>query len=210
MRVRSGANLTLVTEEANLASTDTEIRINNNVIQRFLKPNDVVYFDDGKVVGIVVEVSETQVKMEVKIGGVMKGNCAVRFTGGKHGNLDLVTKQDVQDISAISQLIIIDYLAVPFCNSGADPLTVKELLGPAGRQIKILPKIDTLEGVQQFENILKQGDGCIFVRNEIQWELASEKLMLAQKWAIETANAAAKPIMLQSQLLESMVAKDQP
>jgi len=45
---------------------------------------------------------------------------------------------------------------------------------------------------------LKHSDGVIFVRNELQWELASEKLMLAQKWAIESANSAAKPIMMQS------------
>ena len=149
-----------------------------------MKPNDVIYFDDGKVVGIVIEVSAKEVKMEIKIGGSIKSNCNVRFTGGKHSNLELVTKEDVEDITAISRLIMIDYLAIPFCNSGADPMTVRELLGPEGQHIKVLSKIDTLEGVQQFENILSQGDGTVFVRNEIQWELPSEKLMLAQKWCI--------------------------
>ena len=113
-----------------------------------MKPNDVIYFDDGKVVGIVIEVATKEVKLEVKIGGTIKGNSNVRFTGGKHGNLDLVTKEDVSDISMISQIILIDYLAIPFCNSGADPITVRELLGSVGKQIKILSKIDTLEGVQ--------------------------------------------------------------
>lgn len=77
-------------------------------------------------------------------------------------------------------------------------MTVRELLGANGKDIKIVSKIDTLEGVQQYENILKHSDSCIFVRNELQWELAAEKLMLAQKWVIESANAAAKPIMMQS------------
>lgn len=108
----------------------------------------MIYFDDGKVVGIVVEVAANEVKMEIKIGGNIRGNCNVRFTGGKHSNLDLVTKQDIVDISAISQQIMIDYLAIPFCNSGADPMTVRELLGPDGKNIKVLCKIDTLEGVQ--------------------------------------------------------------
>lgn len=198
MRIRSGATVSLLIDDFANLSTDSQLRINSNVIQRFLKPNDVIYFDDGKVVGIVIEVSAKEVKMEIKIGGTMKSNCNVRFTGGKHSNLELVTKEDVEDIATISQLIMIDYLAIPFCNSGADPMTVRELLGPEGKNIKIISKIDTLEGVQQFENILTQGDGCVFVRNEIQWELASEKLMLAQKWCIQTTNAAAKPIFLQS------------
>ena len=123
--------------------------------------------DDGKVVGIVIEVSTAEVKMEIKIGGTLKSKCNVRFTGGKHSNLDLVTKDDISNIRTISQLIMIDFIAIPFCNSGADPMTVRELLGPEGKQIKIISKIDTLEGVQQFENIMTHGDGAIFVRNEL-------------------------------------------
>jgi pyruvate kinase len=86
--------------------------------------------------------------MEIKIGGQLKGNSAVRFTGGKHNNLQLVTKRDIDDISAISQVTIIDYLAIPFVSSGADYITVKELLGVNGANIQIASKIDTLEGVQ--------------------------------------------------------------
>ena len=97
--------------------------------------------------GIVIEVSAKEVKMEIKIGGSIKSNCNVRFTGGKHSNLELVTKEDIEDITSISRLIMIDYLAIPFCNSGADPMTVRELLGPKGQHIKVLSKIDTLEGV---------------------------------------------------------------
>jgi len=131
-RMRSGSTVSLIIDEFNKESNDTQLRISSNVIQRFLKPNDVIYFDDGKVVGIVIEVTAKEVKMEIKIGGNLKSNCNVRFTGGKHSNLELVTKDDVEDISSISQLIMIDYLAIPFCNSGADPMTVRELLGPEG------------------------------------------------------------------------------
>jgi pyruvate kinase len=166
-RIRSGSTVSLLIDEFNSASNESQLRINSSVIQRFLKPNDVIYFDDGKVVGIVIEVSAKEVKMEIKIGGTIKSSCNVRFTGGKHSNLELVTKEDVEDIATISQLTMIDFLAIPFCNSGADPMTVRELLGPEGKNIKVISKIDTLEGVQQFDNIMTQGDGCIFVRNEI-------------------------------------------
>ena len=209
-RIRSGSNVSLIVDEFSKLSNETEFRISSNVIQRFLKPNDVVYFDDGKVVGIVNEVSTREVKMEIKLGGTIKSNSSVRFTGGKHGNLELVTNADIIDISTISKLVMIDYLAIPFCNSETDPLTVKEMLGPEGKQIKVVCKIDTLEGVQHYENILENSDGVAFVRNEIQWELASEKLMLAQKWCIQTANSLAKPIFIQSQLIESMITNDQP
>lgn len=50
----------------------------------------------------------------------------------------------------------------------------------------------------------------MFVRNELQWELSAEKLMLAQKWAVGQANATAKPIIIQSQVLESMMNSEEP
>jgi pyruvate kinase len=48
------------------------LRISNDAIQRYLKPNDVVYIDDGKVVGIVIEITGNGCKMEIKIGGTIK------------------------------------------------------------------------------------------------------------------------------------------
>jgi|TARA_B110001450_G_scaffold246242_1_gene260101 pyruvate kinase len=104
MRIRSGSSVTMFGGEFHLASDAQTLRIDNEQITRYFKPNDVVYFDDGKVVGIVTETNPgaTVCKMEIKIGGYLKGNCAVRFTGGKHNNLQLVQKKDIDDIAAIS------------------------------------------------------------------------------------------------------------
>ena len=57
---------------------------------------------------------------------------------------------------------------------------------------------------------MEESDGAVLVRNELQWELSAEKLMLAQKWAIGQANAVAKPIIIQSQILDSMVHSEEP
>ena len=83
-------------------SDATKLRINNDMIQRFLKPNDVVYIDDGKVIGIVSEIDEIGVKMEIKIGGYVKANATVRFTGGKHAQLPLLADEDFRDLAFIS------------------------------------------------------------------------------------------------------------
>ena len=59
--------------------------------------------------------------------------------------------------------------------------------------------------MHQFEGILKYADGVVVLRNELAYELPPEKLMIAQKWMVQTANLAACPIYLQSQVMESMV-----
>jgi pyruvate kinase len=74
---------------------------------------------------------------------------------------------------------------VPFASSGIDIKQVRDLLGDNGKNIKILAKIDTIHGIENFNDILSQADGMVFCRNELQWEIPSEKLMIAQKWAIQ-------------------------
>ena len=66
-------------------------------------------------------------------------------------------------------------------------------------------KVDNLEAVHQFQMILKYADAVVIVRNELAFELPPDKLMIAQKWMIQTANMESVPIFVQSQVLESMV-----
>ena len=87
---------------------------------------------------------------------------------------------------------------------------MKEILGEPGKNIKIIAKIDTISGIENFEDILSQSDGVIIQRNELAWELPSEKLMVAQKWMIQQCNKKAKLVMLQSQIVESMITDAQP
>jgi len=85
--------------------------------------------------------------MEIKIGGNIKSGGAVRVTAGKHGNLPLVTKADIEDLAMLSKTVVIDYLAVPFTSTGADLKQVRECLGEFGKNISLLAKIDTIDGV---------------------------------------------------------------
>jgi pyruvate kinase len=96
----------------------------------------------------------------------------------------------------------------PNVNSVKDLQEIKYARTDAGSKTGILAKIDNLEAVHQFEGILKYADGVVVLRNELSYELAPEKLMLAQKWMIQTANMAAVPIYLQSQVMESMVTQN--
>ena len=97
---------------------------------------------------------------------------------------------------------------VPNVTSVKDVQEIKYAKTDVGSKIGILAKIDNLEAVHQFEGILKYADGVVVLRNELSYELAPEKLMLAQKWMIQTANMAAVPIYLQSQVMESMVTQN--
>lgn len=81
-------------------------------------------------------------------------------------------------------------------------------MGPSGAHIQILAKIDSVEALHNFEEIIRIADGIIINRVELGMELPAEKLMIAQKWMIDRATKEAKPVIIQSQVLESMVDKE--
>ena len=97
---------------------------------------------------------------------------------------------------------------VPKVTSVKDVQEIKFARTDAGKKIGILAKVDNLEAVHQFEGIIKYADGVVVLRNELINELPPEKMMLAQKWMIQTANMAAVPIYLQSQVMESMITQN--
>jgi pyruvate kinase len=183
---------------------------NCDIIQRYLKPNDVVYIDDGKVIGVVLEVTNEGCLFEVKLGGVVKSFSQLRFVGGKHAGLPILHQKDIEDLTQISKVIPIDFIAMPFASNGEGIQKVRDIFGENGKQIAIIAKIDTIHGIENFDMILEKADGIIIQRNELQWEIPAEKLMIAQKFAIQQANKAAKFAMIQSQVLESMMLNGSP
>jgi len=167
MVVKSGAVVALNCLNPHGISNPKTWYCNCDIIQRYLKPNDVVYFDDGKVVCIVLEISNEGCMLEVKIGGPLKSRSQIRFVGGKHKNLPLLNDHDINDLQAISKLINVDYYVVPFATCGNDIKQVRDTLGRGGNNIKILAKIDTIHGIESFEEILTQADGMVLCRNEL-------------------------------------------
>ncbi len=85
---------------------------------------------------------------------------------------------------------------------------MRDVLGPAGKQIQVYAKIDCIEALHNFEELVKAADGIIINRVELGLELPPEKLMLAQKWMIDRTTMEGKPILIQSQVLESMIEKE--
>ena len=85
---------------------------------------------------------------------------------------------------------------LPLTTSSVDIKQAREFLGDQGKDIKILAKIDNIHGIENFEDIINEADGVVFCRNELQWEIPSEKLMIAQKWAIQQCNKKGRLIMI--------------
>jgi len=86
----------------------------------------------------------------------------VRLINGKHSHFPIFNEQDIADLTEISKVQMIDFLAVPFVSHGDEINVIRKTLGVNGSQIKILAKIDSMPGVEKFDDILEEADGIIF------------------------------------------------
>lgn len=89
-----------------------------------------------------------------------------------------------------------DYIAIPYAVRKRDITFVRDTLGFAGSHIQLLAKIDTVESIHNFEELIKTADGVIINRVELGLEVNAEKMIIAQKWMVDRACQEGKPVFI--------------
>lgn len=107
-----------------------------------------------------------------------------------------MTTDEAEELVSLLSKHRIDYIAIPYCVRKRDITTVREMIG--NNETQLLAKIDTVEAIHNFEEIIKAADGIIINRVELGLEMYAEKLMIAQKWMIDRASQEGKPCFVAS------------
>lgn len=168
-----------------------------------------IFIADGSVTCIVKELKEHSVMVEVmndaKIGERKNMNLP-----GCQVDLPILSEKDKNDIVEFGTKHNIDLVAASFVQSAANIETIRNVLGPKQAHVKIISKIENQAGLNNYDDILRVGDGIMVARGDLGMEIAPEKVFIAQKWMIEKANIAAKPVITATQMLESMINAPRP
>lgn len=167
-----------------------------------------VLFDDGELSMTVVDKTQEWLEAEVDNNGVLGSHKSVNVPGVRI-NLPSLTEKDRRNIDfAIEQSI--DFIAHSFVRNKQDVLDIKEILDDHHSDIKIIAKIENQEGVDNIDEILAVADGVMVARGDLGIEVRQELIPGIQRLLIKKAIAAHKPVIVATQMLNSMIKNPRP
>ena len=201
-----------------IVTTDYDIKGDSNKIS-------VSYGDLATTVdvGSKILIADGNLSLEVKEvdrkGGEVKAVVLNDFLLGEKKNVNLpgakitlptITEKDEYDIVDFSSKNEVDMVALSFARSAECIRSCRALLGEKGKHIKIIPKIENQEGLENLEEILEVSDGVMIARGDLGMELEPSRVFLAQKYITQTAHKHRKPVIVATQMLESMTENSRP
>merc|ERR1739841_300937 len=125
-------------------------------------------------------------------------------------DLPVCGPKEVEDIQKWGIANGATMIAASFVQCADDVKEIRKVLGEEGKRIQIFPKIENLEGILNFDEILHECDGVMVARGDMGMEIPPEKVFLAQKMMIAKCNIAGKPVITATQMLESMINNPRP
>jgi pyruvate kinase len=169
---------------------------------------DLLLIDDGRIALRAKEVTKTSVVCEVEIAGTISNNKGINLPGVAV-NVPAMSEKDEQDLRWALR-IGADMIALSFVRSAKDVSRAHEIMREENRFVPIIAKIEKPQAVAALEEIVDAFDGIMVARGDLGVELPLEQVPLVQKHAVELARRWAKPVIVATQILESMIENSRP
>lgn len=174
-----------------------------------VKVGDAIMLDDGKLVTRVTEIAGSgEVKAIFEIGGVLSSKKGINLPNTRI-SLPCLTEKDLQDVQFCMEQEV-DWMALSFVRSPADIQELRRILNEKKSFIKIIAKIEKPEAVDNITEIVRESDGIMVARGDLGVEMPVEKIPSIQKMIVRKCIHRAKPVIVATQMMESMMDRTKP
>jgi pyruvate kinase len=173
-----------------------------------VSPGDVILIDDGRLALRATEVTDTDVITEVVVGGPISNNKGINLPGVAV-SVPAMSEKDTEDLRWALRNGV-DMVALSFVRSAKDVELVREVMEQEGRQVPVIAKIEKPQAVDNLDEIIDAFDAFMVARGDLGVELPLEEVPLVQKKIVTAARRWAKPVIVATQMLESMISSPRP
>jgi pyruvate kinase len=198
----NGSEVLIVTEK--VLGTASKFSINYALLPEDVQPGERILLDDGK---LALEVLKTDGKKEITArvihGGILSSKKGVNFPNTKI-SMPSLTEKDLEDLQfALDQNV--DWIGLSFVRSARDIIELKHIISNRKCKAKVIAKIEKPEAIEDIDAIIQESDGLMVARGDLGVEIPYQNVPIIQKMLIKKCIVHAKPIIVATQMMESMI-----
>ncbi len=208
LEINVGDVLTFTSHEKVLG-TKERIYLSYPNLHSDVKAGDKILIDDGKLEMVVIEItSEQDVKVVVTTGGILLPKKGLNLPDTEI-SLPPLTEKDLSDLAFIIEQKI-EWVALSFVRKAEDIIDLKRRLAEEKSDTKVIAKIEMPSALRDLRNIILESDAVMVARGDLGVELPVEKVPMAQREIIRKCIHRAKPVIVATQMMESMIERAKP
>ncbi|SEJ17754.1 pyruvate kinase [Dyadobacter koreensis] len=168
-----------------------------------VKIGDRILMDDGKLEVLVTGIEGSDVITQVVYGGLLKSKKGVNLPNTRV-SMPSVTTKDYEDLDFGLEHNV-EWVALSFVRTASEVIKVKEYIANKGKFARLVAKIEKPEAIANIDEIIEAADAIMVARGDLGVELPAEEVPMIQKMIVEKCNKAGKPVIVATQMLESMI-----
>jgi pyruvate kinase len=203
----TGENVTITVDD--IVGTRDRVSTTYKGLAQDARPGDRLLIDDGKVGLVVTQVRDNDVICSVTEGGPVSNNKGISLPG-MNVSVPAMSQKDIDDLE-FALTLGVDVIALSFVRSPSDVELVHKVMDELGvPRLPVIAKLEKPEAVANLEAIVLAFDGVMVARGDLGVELPLEQVPLVQKRAVQIARENARPVIVATQMLDSMIEHSRP
>jgi pyruvate kinase len=203
----NGTQINITTHEC--IGDDNRIYITYETFPQDVKPNEIILLDDGKIQMRVLETNRKDtVLCEVVHGGILTSRKGVNLPNTKV-SIPSLTEEDLINLEFALQNDV-EWIGLSFVRTAEDIVELKRIIARSGKSARVIAKVEKPEAIDNIDGIIAATDGVMVARGDLGVEMPLEEVPLLQKMIARKCRAASKPVIVATQMLESMITTPRP